>query len=586
MIVCALLTRVFLSFSFFSLQFALANVFKRSIIVYGSPFLSSVECPSPTMSTHSITTNDNNAAVGPGGSAETTTTSTTPSNDSSRTDTATPSVTLSPSRQQHQLNSMVGIYLPVLWPDQFKLWDTAHVDLNPHLKPICLLYSCGEQGEQGHFSALIPTQGMWPEPGMVPLQQWGQLPSSTRATPKSAYTHLHSASSASSAMDTNNTPSSSASADAELKLMPIRFLLQDEMTVVRQLHLLHKHLDVSVTSRGHYYARCAINRSMGYLKTGWEQFLEMAAMMYSGQEQQESISQSPEETQMTDERNYNYNQQGGGYGKASPPGDRELNSPIDSPDDDAELETELAISHSRLIYQQSLHHYTTLAHEYSFTPPGDLIRFCDLASFICQSDIESCRRARPLLRDDETAKFEELFHHLLGQSYLLRTWHAKASQHVTGGNNNSPPPPSSSTCTPFQIRDAAHRWCMLMNGQLMVWLQQRQLRSPKLPPAVIAPRPPMDATTIARGDIVPASPADSNLHAARTQHIVASAVPAAASSSDIIDRVRVTPSSVLTDVDCETARDSDPLDSIADVDSCYSDDDDEAERDERMLAQG
>lgn len=146
---------------------------------------------------------------------------------------------------------------------------------NPLLKPLCLLYSCADErtGAGGHFSALVHTEGMWPEvraalsiakllllpdysltsllfllaqPAMVPLQQYdgfnpSEAPSLTPCVHRPQQLPLH-----------------------PLPLLPLRFLLPKEMDLAS--HYLNKHMRVIQTHTGSWFAEYQQNRTMNYVK--------------------------------------------------------------------------------------------------------------------------------------------------------------------------------------------------------------------------------------------------------------------------------------------------------------------------------
>ena len=146
------------------------------------------------------------------------------------------------------LNSMVGLYIPVEWHSQHKLDQQASAD-NPQLKPICLLYSCADEatGQGGHFSALTTTDDMLPCHGLVPLQQWDGYNSSSKSC-----NNLASAACATPGMDLG---------EPALPLLPLRFLLPHinklEGNVV---HVLNKHMEITQTATGHWYAKMQLNK--------------------------------------------------------------------------------------------------------------------------------------------------------------------------------------------------------------------------------------------------------------------------------------------------------------------------------------
>jgi len=163
-----------------------------------------------------------------------------------------------------QQNCMVGIYLPLMWRTQHRLSDLASKD-NPHLKPLCLLYSCADErtGAGGHFSALVHTDGMWPEPPMVPLQQYDGYSSDANFA---------------GAVPLVNRTRSLPSAQP-LPLLPVRFLLPKDNVH----HLLNKHLDVMQTAQGAWYARYPVCRPQLYIQEGWTRYLFMAQDHYARQ---------------------------------------------------------------------------------------------------------------------------------------------------------------------------------------------------------------------------------------------------------------------------------------------------------------
>ena len=150
---------------------------------------------------------------------------------------------------------MVGIYLPFEWSGQHKL-DHVASQCNPVLKPSCVLYSCSDEqtGRGGHFSALTTTEGMWPEPGLVPLQQWdgvqpGQLPPPSLA---------RSTQPVSLSLKPGDPPEHIDLGSPALPLLPVRFLLPDNHG--RVAYFLNKHMEVVRTSCGHWYARYPLNK--------------------------------------------------------------------------------------------------------------------------------------------------------------------------------------------------------------------------------------------------------------------------------------------------------------------------------------
>jgi hypothetical protein len=136
-----------------------------------------------------------------------------------------------------------------MWRTQHHLAEPASKN-NPHLKPLCLLYSCADErtGTGGHFSALVHTDGMWPEPPMVPLQQYDGY------SPDAAF-----AGAVPLVNRTRHVPP-----EQPLPLLPVRFLLPKESAFVH--HLLNKHLEVVQTAQGAWYARYPICRTQQYLR--------------------------------------------------------------------------------------------------------------------------------------------------------------------------------------------------------------------------------------------------------------------------------------------------------------------------------
>lgn len=222
--------------------FVLAHVLRRPIIVYGNAFLSNdtdniMQQPHDAQGDAAMSTAAASSASSPA-----------PSSSSS-----------SSSLPCHQRNSMMGIYLPLLFDTQYK-FNTQGSEKNAILKPICLLYSCADEstGRGGHFSALVPTAGIMPDPPLVPLMQY------EKQTP--------GGSNASSSFDLDSPP---------YHLLPIRFLLPNEQNVRQHHILLRKHMEIQVTSSGEWFARAEQCHTQKYIDSGWLAYLQRASILYT-----------------------------------------------------------------------------------------------------------------------------------------------------------------------------------------------------------------------------------------------------------------------------------------------------------------
>lgn len=217
----------------------MAHVMRRPIIVYGSKHFGAKPA-----ATTAPPEEEEEKKGGESGMVDATPAASSSSSSSSAAAAASSSSTAASS----PLNSMVGIYLPIDWGSQHKYDQAASLD-NPQLKPICLLYSCADEatGQGGHFSALTTTDDMLPCHGLVPLQQWDGYNSASKSC-----STLSSAACATPGMDLG---------EPALPLLPLRFLLPHKHHLEGNfVHVLNKHMEITQTATGHWYAKMQLNK--------------------------------------------------------------------------------------------------------------------------------------------------------------------------------------------------------------------------------------------------------------------------------------------------------------------------------------